>query len=99
MVNAKTYDKAAIIAFNKAIEQARRYIAENPQKAWEEVAAFAPDTLNNELNKLAWNDTFMHFSAHPAAADLQRYDDYAQFMYTKKAITTQPKAQDYVLSF
>ena len=99
VANANTYDKAAIIAFNKAIEQASLYIAKNPQKAWKEFAAFAPDTLNNELNKRAWNDTFMHFSAYPAAADLQRYDNYAQFMYTQRVITTLPKAQDYVPTF
>jgi putative hydroxymethylpyrimidine transport system substrate-binding protein len=99
VANANTFDKGAIIAFNKAIEQASLYIANNPQKAWEEFAAFAPDTLDNELNKRAWNDTFMHFSAYPAAANLQRYDDYAQFMYAKKVITTLPKAQDYVPSF
>jgi putative hydroxymethylpyrimidine transport system substrate-binding protein len=99
VANANTYDKAAIIGFNKAIEQATLYIVNHPQKAWEEFVAYAPDTLNNELNKRAWNDTFMHFSLHPAAADLQRYDDYAQFMYAQKIITTLPKAQDYVPTF
>jgi putative hydroxymethylpyrimidine transport system substrate-binding protein len=99
VANAHTYDKAAIIGFNKAIEQAALYISHNPQKAWEEFKAYAPDTLNNELNKRAWNDTFMHFSAHPGDADLQRYDEYAKFMYAQKVITTLPKAQDYVPSF
>ncbi|SIS67175.1 ABC transporter substrate-binding protein [Neptunomonas antarctica] len=99
VANANTYDKAAIIGFNKAIEQATLYIVNHPQKAWEEFVAYAPDTLNNELNKRAWNDTFMHFSLHPAAADLQRYDDYAQFMYAQKIITTLPKAQNYVPTF
>ena len=99
VANANTYDKAAIIGFNKAIQQATLYITRHPKKAWEEFKAYAPDTLNNELNKRAWNDTFMHFSAHPADADLQRYDDYAKFMYTQKVITTLPKAQDYVTSF
>jgi putative hydroxymethylpyrimidine transport system substrate-binding protein len=99
VANAHTYDKAAIIGFNKAIEQAALYISHHPQKAWEEFKAYAPDTLNNELNKRAWNDTFMHFSAHPGDADLQRYDEYAKFMYAQKVITTLPKAQDYVPSF
>lgn len=99
VANANTYDKAAIVAFNQAIQQATLYITSYPKKAWKEFMAYAPDTLNNELNKRAWNDTFMHFSAQPAAANLQRYDDYAQFMYAQKVISTLPKAKDYVLTF
>jgi len=99
VANANSYDKAAIIGFNKAIEQATLYIVNNTQKAWQEFMAYAPDTLNNALNKRAWNDTFMHFSLHPAAVDLKRYDDYAEFMYAQKIIKTLPKAQDYVPTF
>ena len=99
VANANTYDKAAIIGFNKAIEQATIYIVNHPQDAWQEFVAYAPDTLNNELNKRAWNDTLTHFALRPSAVDLKRYDDYAQFMYAQKLIKTLPKAQDYVLTF
>jgi putative hydroxymethylpyrimidine transport system substrate-binding protein len=99
VANANTYDKAAIIGFNKAIEQATIYIVNHPQAAWKEFVAYAPDTLNNELNKRAWNDTLSHFALRPSAIDLKRYDDYAQFMYAKKLIKTLPKAHDYVPTF
>lgn len=99
VANAKTYDKAALIGFNRAIEQATLYIMNHPQAAWEQFIAYAPDTLNNELNRRAWNDTLPHFAQHPSAVDLLRYDTYAQFLYTNKVIKTLPKAKEYVLRF
>ncbi len=99
VANANSYDKAAIAGFNKAIEQAAVYIVNHPQQAWKEFAAYAPDTLNNELNKRAWNDTLTRFALRPSAVDLKRYDDYAQFMYVHKIIKTLPKAQDYLPTF
>jgi putative hydroxymethylpyrimidine transport system substrate-binding protein len=96
VANANNYDKAAIIGFNKAIEQAAIYIVNHPKAAWLEFVAYAPDTLNNELNKRAWRDTLTRFALRPSAVDLKRYDDYAQFMYSQKIIKTLPKAQDYI---
>lgn len=99
VANANTYDKAAIIGFNKAIEQAAIYIVNHPDAAWKEFVAYAPDTLNNELNKRAWRDTLTRFALRPSAIDLKRYDDYAQFMYSAKIIKTLPKAQYYIPNF
>ena len=96
VANANTYDKNALKAFNKALEQATTYIVNHPQASWKEFVAYAPDTLNNELNKRAWNDTLTRFALRPSAVDLKRYDDYAEFMYSQNIITTLPKAQDYV---
>jgi len=98
VANANTYDKAALIGFNKAIEQATIYIVNHPQESWHQFVSYAPDTLNNELNKRAWNDTLTRFALRPSAVDLKRYDDYAQFMYAQKIIKTLPKAEDYVLA-
>ncbi|MDN3685106.1 ABC transporter substrate-binding protein [Vibrio sinaloensis] len=99
VANAKTYDKEAIMAFNKAIEQATTYIVNHPKASWKEFVAYSPDTLNNELNQRAWNDTLTRFALRPSAVDLKRYDDYAEFMYTQNIIETLPKAKDYVPSF
>lgn len=99
VANAKTHDADAIKAFNKALEQATTYIVNHPQASWKEFVAYAPDTLNNELNQRAWNDTLTRFALRPSAVDLKRYDDYAQFMYSQKIIETLPKAADYVPEF
>lgn len=99
VANANTHDAEAIKAFNKALEQATTYIVNHPQASWKEFVAYAPDTLNNELNQRAWNDTLTRFALRPSAVDLKRYDDYAQFMYSQKIIETLPKAADYVPEF
>ncbi|WP_166370651.1 ABC transporter substrate-binding protein [Psychromonas sp. SA13A] len=99
VANANKYDAKMIKAFNKAIEQATIYIVNHPQQAWNEFVSYAPDTLNNELNKRAWRDTLTRFSLRPAAIDLKRYNDYAQFMFDNKLIKSMPKAKDYMPMF
>ncbi|QIA63744.1 ABC transporter substrate-binding protein [Vibrio astriarenae] len=99
VANANKHDKEALKAFAKALEQATTYIVNHPQASWEEFVAYSPDTLNNELNQRAWNDTLTRFALRPSAVDLKRYDDYAEFMYNKGIIESQPKAADYVPSF
>lgn len=99
VANAKKYDSKMINAFNKALEQATIYIINHPKQAWSEFVSYAPDTLNNELNKRAWNDTLTRFALRPAAIDLKRYDDYAQFMFENKLIKNIPKAKDYMPTF
>ncbi|WP_425667506.1 ABC transporter substrate-binding protein [Vibrio tubiashii] len=99
VANAKTHDAEAIKSFNKALEQATTYIVNHPQASWKEFVAYAPDTLNNELNQRAWNDTLTRFALRPSAVDLKRYDDYAQFMYSQNLIENLPKAVDYVPEF
>jgi putative hydroxymethylpyrimidine transport system substrate-binding protein len=99
VANANTYNKEDIEAFNKAIQQATTYIVNHSSEAWEQFVAYAPDTLNNELNKRAWNDSLSRFALRPAAVDFKRYDDYAQFLYDHQIINTLPKAKDYVPTF
>ncbi len=99
VANANTHDKAAIKAFNRALEKATTYIVNHPQQSWKEFVAYSPDTLNNELNKRAWNDTLTRFALRPSAVDHHRYDTYAQFMFDRKIINSLPKAEDYVPNF
>ncbi|MEZ8635922.1 ABC transporter substrate-binding protein [Vibrio splendidus] len=99
VANAKQHDDEAIKAFNKALEQATTYIVNHPQESWSEFVAYSPDTLNNELNQRAWNDTLTRFALRPSAVDLKRYDDYAQFMFDEGIIKSLPKAADYVPTF
>jgi len=99
VANANNYDADMIKAFNKALEQATIYITNHPQAAWKEFVSYAPDTLDNELNKRAWRDTLSRFALRPSAVDLTRYDDYAQFMFDNKLIKKLPKAKDYMPTF
>ncbi len=96
VANANDYDAAALQAFNQAIEQATVYILNHPETSWQEFVAYSPDTLDNELNRLAWLATLSRFALRPAAVDLPRYDHYARFMYEQKIISRLPEAKDYV---
>ncbi|GLR73718.1 ABC transporter substrate-binding protein [Aliivibrio sifiae] len=96
VANAKTYDAEALKKFNHAIEKATQFIVNHPDESWKTFVSYAPDTLNNELNKRAWNDTLTRFALRPSAVDLERYNRFSEFMYQHKIIKTQPKAQDFV---
>ncbi|XAW90746.1 ABC transporter substrate-binding protein [Vibrio sp. CDRSL-10 TSBA] len=98
VANHDHYNQKAVVAFNQALEQAVTYIVNHPEQAWHEFVAYSPDTLDNELNHKAWQDTLTRFALRPAAADLQRYDQYAEFLYQHKLIAKLPTAADYVLT-
>lgn len=98
VANHEHYNQKAVIAFNHALEQAVTYIVNHPKQAWREFVAYSPDTLDNELNHKAWQDTLTRFALRPAAADLQRYDQYAEFLYQHNLISAVPAAADYVLT-
>ncbi|WP_390623834.1 ABC transporter substrate-binding protein [Vibrio gallicus] len=97
VANANQHDSDAIARFNKALELATQYIINHPQQAWREFVAYNPDTLDNELNHRAWNDTLTRFALRPAARNLKRYAEYAQFMYGLKMIKTLPNKQSYFI--
>ena len=96
IANAKSYDKDVIIAFNSALEQATNYIVNHQDESWKEFVTYSRDTLNNELNKRAWNDTLTRFALRPAASDMQRYNHYAQFMVAHNIIDSVPDLQGYM---
>ncbi|OCH13645.1 ABC transporter ATP-binding protein [Aliivibrio sp. 1S165] len=96
VANAKTYDADTLKKFNHAIEKATQFIVNHPDESWKTFVSYAPDTLNNELNKRAWNDTLTRFALRPSAVDLERYNRFSEFMFKHKIIKTQPKAQDFV---
>lgn len=96
VANANTYDAKAIKKFTRALEKATQFIVNHPEESWQTFVSYAPDTLNNELNKRAWNDTLTRFALRPAAIDLARYDNFAKFMYQHQIIASRPQAQDFV---
>ncbi|OBT09428.1 ABC transporter ATP-binding protein [Vibrio sp. UCD-FRSSP16_10] len=99
VANANSYDAEALKRFNSAIELATQYIVNHPQQAWKEFVAYNPDTLDNELNRRAWEDTLTRFALRPAAVDRQRYDNYAQFMFDNKIINSVPNSAKYLPTF
>lgn len=96
VANANSYDANALKKVNRAIEKATQFIVNHPEASWNTFVSYAPDTLNNELNKRAWKDTLTRFALRPGAVDLPRYDRFSQFMFAHKIIKTLPKAADLV---
>lgn len=88
------HNAEAIKRFNKALEQATTYIVNHPQQSWQEFVDYSPETLDNELNKRAWRDTLTRFDLRPSAIDINRYQDFAQFLYQHKIIATLPNATE-----
>ncbi|QUJ70303.1 ABC transporter substrate-binding protein (plasmid) [Photobacterium sp. GJ3] len=99
VANKNTYNAEDIQKFNLALEKATQFIINHPDQAWKTFIAYSPDTLNNELNQLAWRDTLPRFALRPAAVDQARYDQFATFMYQHKIISHAPKAKDFVPAF
>ncbi|WP_299012986.1 ABC transporter substrate-binding protein [uncultured Photobacterium sp.] len=99
VTNPYKYNPETIKKFNTAIKKATVYLINHPKKAWQEFIAYSPETLNNDLNHRAWEDTLTRFALRPGAAELKRYDEYAEFMKQHNIINTLPKAKDYVLTY
>lgn len=99
VANKHKYNPETITKFNSAIEKATVYLINHPEKAWQEFVAYSPDTLNNELNRNAWEDTLTRFALRPGAVELKRYDEYAEFMKKHNIIKSLPQAKDYVLTY
>lgn len=99
VANSENYDANTIRHFNQAIEQATTYIINHPKESWAEFVAYSPDTLDNELNKRAWNDTLTRFDLRPSAVDLNRYDHFTEFLFQNGIINSKPNARDLVPTF
>ena len=81
--------------FVKSLQEATKYLKENPKKSWEAFVSYKPKELNNELNRLAWSDTLPYLAPNPATFDKDVYNKMALFMKENKLIKTLPNLDDY----
>lgn len=79
VANPDRMDRDVIARFLKATELAAQYIVNHPREAWEAFAATAPE-LRDELNEMAWADTWPRLSLAPAALDAGRYAAFEAFL-------------------
>ncbi|WP_026971834.1 ABC transporter substrate-binding protein [Aliagarivorans marinus] len=86
VANRDEYNHDAMARFNQAVELAVQYIVNHPEEAWQQFVAYAPDTLDTELNRMAWEDTLTRFALRPAAQDFGRYQQFSEFMFEKGVI-------------
>lgn len=104
-----TYDELILVAnkdktgdeklprFLKGLEQATTFLINHPDESWQLFIKAYPD-LNDELNKRAWRDTLPRFALRPAALDVGRYKDFAEFLKAKDMIKETGNVSDYAVS-
>ena len=95
VANKETVSQEKYKNFVKALQEATKYLKENPKKSWESFVSYKPKELNNKLNTLAWNDTLPYLAQNPAVFDKVVYKKMARFMKENKLIKTIPNLDDY----
>ena len=95
VANKETVSQEKYKNFVKALQEATKYLKENPKKSWESFVSYKPKELNNKLNTLAWNDTLPYLAQNPAVFDKVVYKKMATFMKENKLIKTIPNLDDY----
>ncbi len=85
VANPEKMNKDAIRRFLAATELGAQYILNNPKQAWK-IFSGTSKTLQNELNRRAWLDTYPRFATRPAAMDQGRYAAFEAFLHKMGAI-------------
>jgi putative hydroxymethylpyrimidine transport system substrate-binding protein len=89
-------DAAVIARFLQATERAALHIVNQPEAAWV-MFRDTDATLDTELNRLAWADTWPRFAMRPAAVDLGRYQRFEEFLAASGATPGGIPATDLVV--
>ncbi|MEI4234667.1 ABC transporter substrate-binding protein [Roseovarius sp. D22-M7] len=79
VANPDRMDADMIRRFLHATERATQYIMNHPQESWEIFSGTSRE-LQDELNEMAWADTYPRFATRPAALDHARYQRFEQFL-------------------
>jgi len=96
VANKADLGKPALAAFVAAVERATLYINNHPEEAWSIFKATDPQ-LDDELNRLAWQDTVRRFALRPAALDRGRYLRFADFLTAQGLVKDLPPLDDYAV--
>lgn len=97
VANSEQRDNPSLGKFIDAIQRATTYMVNHPDEAWNIFKNSAPDTLDNELNRRAWIDTLPRFALRPAAIDVKRYTEFAQFMKRQGLVESTPPVDSYTM--
>ena len=82
--------------FIDAIERATQFIINHPQQAWQAFVAYDP-TLDDELNRRAWDDTLPRFALRPGSIDRARYQRFATWLHQCGIIGKPPPVDSYAV--
>lgn len=79
VANPDTMNRDVITRFLGATEKATQFIVNHPQESWDIFAGTAKE-LQDDLNEMAWFDTYARFSMTPAGLDAGRYKRFEAFL-------------------
>ncbi|MBE0453040.1 ABC transporter substrate-binding protein [Roseovarius autotrophicus] len=79
VANPERMDMDMIRRFLHATERATQYIMNHPRTSWEIFSATSTE-LQDQLNEMAWADTYPRFATRPAALDHGRYARFERFL-------------------
>ena len=88
VANPETMKKDQVRRFLAATELGAQFILNNPGESWKIFSATSK-TLQNELNRRAWLDTYPRFATRPAAMDEGRYATFEAFLHKMGAVKSQ----------
>lgn len=88
VANPEKMNKDRIRRFLAATELGAQFILNNPKESWE-IFSRTSKSLQNELNRRAWLDTYPRFATRPAAMDQGRYATFEAFLYKMGAVPSQ----------
>lgn len=95
VANKENVTAAKYKRFVKSLQEATKYLKENPKESWEAFVSYKPKELDNDLNRMAWSDTLPYLSSTPAIFDKKVYEDMATFMQKSGLIKSIPSLNDY----
>lgn len=96
-VNKKHLKDPRFPRFLAALEEASLYTLNHPEQAWQAFVSYKPEDLDNELNRLAWQDTLPRLAMRPSALDNIRYLRLAAFLQKYGVIKKQAALKDYAV--
>ncbi len=96
IANSGKLDDPRLPRFLDAIEAGTLYLLNHPDESFQLFIEGRPE-LNDELNRLAWQDTLPRFALRPAAMDTARYERFAAFLEQQGLIKSPPPVEDYAV--
>ena len=83
--------------FVDAVEKGVQYLINHPEESWKLFVSHGRESLDDELNRLAWKDTLPRFALRPGALDQNRYNRFAEFLLKEKIVAKAPKLETWAV--
>ena len=96
IANKGSLDDPRLPRFIDAVEAGTLYLLNHPEESFGLFIEGRPE-LNDELNRLAWQDTLPRLALRPAALDTARYARFARFLEAQGLIGPPPPVATYAI--